>query len=105
MNLKEDILKSEELLLSLRERIAALQKESARVEKAIASKKELFQKPSVSDHALLRFLERHLEINLDAARNSLLTQDVLDAMLAGCKSIKKDGLEIKIQGNTITTIY
>ena len=64
----------------------------------------MLKKPNVSDHALLRFIERKLEIDIDVVRRGLLTDDVVSAMRLGCKSFKKDGMEIKIQGCTVTTI-
>lgn len=104
MGIHEEIKADEEILLNLRNKLSNVQKEVVRLEKEIARKKELTKKPNVTDHALLRFLERKLEINLDVARSGLLTDDVISAMRVGCKSIKKDGMEIKLQGSTVTTI-
>ena len=104
MGLHETIKSDEDQLLNLRVKLTNLQKEISRMENTINQKKEMLKKPNVSDHALLRFIERKLEIDIDVVRRGLLTDDVVSAMRLGCKSFKKDGMEIKIQGCTVTTI-
>jgi len=43
--------------------------------------------PNVSDHALLRWLERYLEMDLEAVRASILTPDRRAAIEAGASAI------------------
>lgn len=43
--------------------------------------------PGVSDHALLRWLERALEMDLDAIRKTILTDTVRAGIEAGAKRI------------------
>lgn len=61
--------------------------------------------PKVSDHAVLRYLERHKNIDIDGIRNDLLTKDVKAAMKLGVKNYKTSGMEFIIVDNTIVTIY
>lgn len=68
---------------------------------------ELFQLPSdvrVSDHALLRYIERVNGIDFDDARRSILTPTVVEAIRAGAKRVRVDGMVYIIKDKTIVTI-
>lgn len=60
--------------------------------------------PKVSDHALVRYLERHHKFDLDMFRNEILTADRIAAIQAGCTEIKANGLRFKVQDNVVVTV-
>lgn len=61
------------------------------------------KKPEVSAHALVRFLERHHGVDMDAIRAEMLSEEVRAAVRAGAASITIGGLSFLIAGHVITT--
>ena len=62
--------------------------------------------PQVSDHAPIRWLERSLEIDMEAARASILTPQRIDAIRAGASRIQcpAEGVVLTIsRDGTVTT--
>lgn len=67
------------------------------------------KKPTVhvSDHALLRYLERVLEVDIETHRRQIgaRVSRVLDIEGAdGASGVVMDGFSYKLQGRTVTTI-
>lgn len=62
--------------------------------------------PHVSDHALLRWMERYLEIDVEALRRAMLTPERVDAIRAGASAIQcAEGVVMIIAPNgTVTTV-
>lgn len=60
--------------------------------------------PRISDHAMLRYLERAMGIDVAALKAKLLTAEVKDAIRAGASAIFVDGIRFKVQDNTIVTV-
>lgn len=63
--------------------------------------------PNVSDHALLRWLERYLEIDMEALRAAILTEERQDAIHAGASAIhcRAEGVVLIVAPcGTITTV-
>lgn len=60
--------------------------------------------PKVSDHALIRYLERHHKFDLDKFRNEILTSTCIDAIRSGCKTVKCNGLSFRVENNVIVTV-
>lgn len=58
----------------------------------------------VSDHALIRYLERKYKFDFEQYREEILTPIVKQAIKAGATSIKVEGVSFKVTNNTITTI-
>jgi hypothetical protein len=58
---------------------------------------------TVTDHAILRYLERILEIDLDALREAIRRQ-AADAASIGAKSITKDGVTLVLEPSTTAGI-
>jgi len=69
----------------------------------ISSRAAGVQAPRVSDHAVLRYLERSLEIPVDKVREKLLSL-TRSAIEAGAASVKVDGLRFVIQDKTVVTV-
>lgn len=74
-----------------------------KITELLAEKAKLAQKPKVSDHAVLRYIERHLNIDVESIRGGLLTPQVISAMNIGCTGYKFNGGTLKFNGKTVTT--
>jgi chromosome segregation ATPase len=63
-------------------------------------------KPVVSEHALLRYVERVLGVNIKKIENEILTHDVMNAIetLHSGKIPYKDGMTLVIRDKTVITI-
>jgi predicted nuclease with TOPRIM domain len=66
--------------------------------------KELKEKPRVSDHAVIRYLERKYGFTFEDIRTELLTPTVVSAMNSGVESVKVNGTTLKIKGRTVVTV-
>ena len=64
----------------------------------------LSKKPRVSDHAVVRFLEREYGFDFEAVRESLLTDTVIAAMDAGATSVKANGVTLRLKGKCVATV-
>lgn len=60
--------------------------------------------PRISDHALLRYLERVMDVDISSLKLKLLTADVKDAIRAGASAVVVEGVRFKVQDNTIVTV-
>jgi hypothetical protein len=58
---------------------------------------------TISDHAVIRYLERRHGFDFEAVRDEILTPAVRGAVNAGASGVKVDGGTFKIQDRTITT--
>lgn len=61
--------------------------------------------PQVSDHAVVRWLERRLGLDMDVVRAEILTEDRAAAIRAGARRIKLRaiGLELRINDTGVVT--
>lgn len=75
------------------------------LEDKIAALQESTVEPIVSEHAMLRWLERVNGLNLEAVRNVIL-DDGTSALIKFTKNgrIKKDGHTLVIKNNTVVTV-
>lgn len=80
--------------------LAKLQAECAEVRQKLA---ELTEKPAVSDHAVIRYLERKYNFTFDDVREELLTDTVIDAMRAGIPRVKMNGGTLILKGMKVVT--
>ena len=95
------------LLGALREEMSALQStesklnsEIDKIHNELAKGKEA---PRVSDHAVIRYLERERGFDFEEVRKSLLTPTVLAAMDMNAQGVKIQGGTLKLSGKTVTT--
>lgn len=79
---------------------SALVQAKQEVEAQIA---DLKKAPRVSDHAVIRFLERKHGFDFEKVRESLLTPTVIEAMNIGAEGVKVEGGTLKIRSKCITT--
>lgn len=59
--------------------------------------------PTISDHALLRYIERVHGIDVDAMKNALLTETVVLAIKSGATAVKSPAGTMVIKGSTVVT--
>ncbi len=59
--------------------------------------------PSVSDHAVLRYMERKYGFDVAAIRAEILTPERREAIRCGAKSITVEGMRFVVRDGTITT--
>lgn len=97
----------EEAARPLRSQMSEIDREKGRLS---AERKELERRladakdgPHVSDHAVIRYLERHHGIDCEAIRMEMLTPMVRQAVMAGAEGVRVNGGVLKIKGNVITT--
>lgn len=60
--------------------------------------------PSVSEHAVLRFLERRYKLDIEAIKAEILTPERIKMVEAGVREIAVDGVRFRIQNNTVVTV-
>ena len=78
--------------------------ESNRIHRAPPHKSKEVRGPVVTDHALVRWLERVYELDVDALRERILTDKVKTALKTGAHRAIIDGLEYGFSDGRITTI-
>ncbi len=59
----------------------------------------------VSDHAVLRYIERHYGVDMVAMRKEILTDKVIRAIECGVKTFTLAGLTFIVENNTVITGY
>jgi predicted nuclease with TOPRIM domain len=91
----------------LRDQLANIDRTSSKLgtERAalVAKLEEMKAKPRVSDHAVLRYLERKYNFSFEDVREELLTPFVLQAMDIGAESVRMNGGSLKLKGRTVVT--
>lgn len=87
-------------LTPLTEEVSKLNKEISNLRAELSWRKA---RPGITDHALLRYLERHEGIDIDKLRKDLLGV-IEDQLVEGMTSIKSNGITFKVAGKTVTTI-
>lgn len=58
----------------------------------------------VTDHAVLRYLERVMEVPVEQIRRQILTDGVVLAMALGAQSVRLKDHHVVIQGRVVVTI-
>ena len=58
----------------------------------------------ISDHALLRYLERSKILNIEEMKSALLTPEVINALFIGAEKVHINGYEFRIKNGRIITI-
>ncbi len=63
------------------------------------------QEPRLSDHAILRYIERAFNIDIDAIKERIMTPDVVQAIKNGASAVTVEGIKFKIKDNAIITAF
>lgn len=104
--LEAEILTLQKFVSDKQREVATKQRELEAMNKAI---KELghFEMPKITDHALVRFIERVCEVNVEEVRARILTDELIDLIQAMPKKegkVNANGFVYVLQNNTIVTI-
>ena len=100
-------------LTDLRLELAALQKQHslttskmAKINNHIAEIKRLatLENPSVTDHAVLRMLERNYGFDTKAIVEQILCPEVKTAIKSGATKLTKDGMEYLFKNGLVVTV-
>lgn len=59
----------------------------------------------VSEHAILRYIQRIHRVDLEQVKAQILKYGVKDAIDAGSRKCRVDGIEFVIKERTIVTVY
>ncbi|MGS4945179.1 hypothetical protein ACVDG3_06845 [Meridianimarinicoccus sp. RP-17] len=62
------------------------------------------RRPHVTDHAVLRYMERVMGYDIEAVRALIATQ-VETAVAVGACGLKKDGFTFRLEGENVVTVY
>lgn len=100
------------IVASLRSEVAAINLRIRDAEAAVtgataeiqARKKRAAIEPSVSDHALVRYIERVQGISLDDIRDHILTDAVRTSIKAGASAVVVDGVRFVVNNGTLVTV-
>ena len=91
----------------VREQVANMDRQLSKLraerEEVAAKLRDMSAKPRVSDHAVIRYLERKYGFTFEDIRKELLTDAVRQAMDAGADGIRMNGGVLKIRGRTVVT--
>lgn len=60
--------------------------------------------PYVSDHAILRYLERVKGVDIEAIRAELTSPIIVTAMEQGCNTVLRHDCRLKLKGDTVVTV-
>jgi hypothetical protein len=60
--------------------------------------------PTISDHALLRYIERIHGVDVEAMKTALLTETVVLAIKSGATAVKSPAGTMVIKGSTVVTL-
>ena len=73
-------------------------------DKAIAEIQQANVKVTVSDHAIIRYIERVMALDIESIRKRILTDTVCQAVKLGAKSVKTADATFVVSGNVIVTV-
>lgn len=92
-------------LTSLSLELQKVAKQRIKVETALNHRLKPTPEPRLSDHAVLRFIERKYNIDVGAIKSRIMSGVVIDAIKGGASAVTVDGIKLKIVDNAIVTAY
>ncbi len=66
--------------------------------------RKIRKRARVTDHALLRYLERVMDLPIEQIRRQILTDGVVQAMALGAQSVRLQDHHVVLQGRVVVTI-
>src|SRR5258706_4358828 len=81
-----------------------LSQEVVRLDSEVARRTRVEPEPRLSDHALLRYIERVYNIDIEPIKPKIMTPTVIPAIKNGASAITAEGTRFKIADNTIITV-
>ena len=96
----------------IKTQIKPLQSEFSKNENEIKKAKEALKeferidslRPRISDHAVIRYLERKCGYSFEEVRQKLMTEAVMAAIVSGAKTVKHDNMKLVISDKCVVTI-
>lgn len=85
-------------------RASELENAARKAREIMAEKSKPAEEPTVSDHALVRWMERQMGIDLDEIRAQILTPERADMIRFGAKAINAGNVTLKVDGMAIVTV-
>jgi len=92
--------------VSIQRKLAKERRRLATLKKKISSLKQKSAVPIVSEHAILRYIERTMGVDVEHLKQEILTDKVLDQFkvlgsgkyptTGGCKAVIKDGVVVTV---------
>jgi hypothetical protein len=96
-------------LRPLREQIGAIDKEKSRLNtrkaKLKALREDMGKGVYVSDHAVVRYLERRHGFDFESVRQEIMTPALREAAAVGAVGLRVAGGVFKLKGRTVTTYF
>lgn len=102
--LQQESARLERLLGEAETTIADLRAKFGEVRNVLAKRLRPAAEPRISDHALLRFIERVYGVDVDAARSEVMTPSVVMALKTGATAITVRGVKMVAKDGTIVTV-
>jgi len=91
----------------VRQKLADIDRQIGRARQELsdieAQTKKLDVKPAVTDHAVVRYLERLYGFDFENIRNEILSDKMLGAMNFGASGLKVDGGRFVLDGKKVIT--
>lgn len=107
-HLEQQLSEIEGKILGLRAQLKPLQQEISRLDiqrqDVVKAMQDASKEPRVSDHAVVRYLERKYGFSFDDVRAEILSPDRASAIRAGAKRISHDGVAFIVKDRTIVTV-
>ena len=98
--LQKEISNAQEDVKLAQKRFNSLQTEASKLTLSLMTPNKNI---GISDHAILRYIERKFKLNIDDIRNEILTPERYSAIKAGATKIKTEYVDFIIKDNTIVT--
>ena len=96
--LNEDVKTKQKAASAMSNRVAALKEKLLHIQTHTS-------RPIISEHALLRYLERVKGVDMEELKNEILDNNTVSQIkFAGSCSIKKENYTLVVKNNTILTI-
>lgn len=99
--LTKEIPQAKENVISSQKHLAALEKEQKELTVFLNTPSETI---GVSDHALVRYLERKYGFDFSEYRKEILTPDRVEMIKAGAQTITANGVKMKVDKNVVVTV-
>lgn len=77
--------------------------EISKIDSEISRRMRPAPEPRLSDHAILRYIERAYGIDIEAIKAKIMTPTVIQAIKNGASAVTAEGVKFKVVDNTIVT--
>ena len=94
----------ESSISELERSLADLKAEFGAVRQTLAARLRPSPEPRISEHALLRFIERVYGVDVDAVRASIMTPGIVSALKSGVTGITVQGVKMVCKEGVIVTV-